>query len=203
MAMSVSAKKSSISLLFFSGLIAFCLALDVADIWQRNANPESLASLVCSIRPYLTLANVFFSKPVVEFAAQQCLQGNAQEPLFSIVFFMLKLNITVLLALGMFAYMAGSSQYENFRSDAQLKLLAEGGVYRRVKTGILIMAPLFIVLLILLSMFSLLDDPLKYPIGKFFFKGHENFAVLIVFLILSIFLSDIFTISKFYLKKSK
>lgn len=77
-------------------LIPF-LPIDGMQLLGKSYFPDSLGRLACSIFPYVNIAAIFIPAQLIHAASDQCLL-HAGEPAISIICFMLK--ITIVLVLG-------------------------------------------------------------------------------------------------------
>ena len=78
-------------------LIAPYFLLDGIALLGRDYFSQPLARFACFIQPYLIASKIFIPTQLIDYANAQCATGMLQEPALSITFFMLKINIAVLM----------------------------------------------------------------------------------------------------------
>ena len=76
------------------GYVAICFLLDAFDLWGRVHNPGLLGRFACFAAPMTFVATPVVSGNILAFIADSC-RDQAQEPTYSIIFFMLKLSFGV------------------------------------------------------------------------------------------------------------
>jgi hypothetical protein len=118
---------------FVISFLVFCIFLDLFETWARTYATGVLSDFVCTIRPYVSLADIAFSRSLIDFAADECRQGNPQEPTFLIVFFMFKLTLAVTLGFIAITYARARSHFQIPQKGLD-KLQKRGGLLKSMKT---------------------------------------------------------------------
>ena len=168
-------------------LICFCIAADLFVAWGRTHQLFQTAELACSFWPYMAPVKWMFSSALVQYAGTDCTLITVNEPTISIIFFMLKLNLTVLLV-GLFWLIRFVDNNQSAAvKEYILSNISDGGsLIKYLKQS-------FVVSVVFLPIFirCLMDTafaiyPSHYPTGVLYIKIMENIAVFAFYFIVEL-----------------
>lgn len=196
--------KSYFTLYFLAGIIVICMGIDIFVAWQRSHNLSEFGSFSCSMRPHLALVDWIVSPTLRAFVDKQCAQTIVVEPTFSIIFYMFKIYVTfIYTALYLLCVFLSANNYQIAKERMQKNFNDKNGVIETLKKASIGVFILLVGLYFCFTENAWLQNPTDYIIGKYYFKTRENFACLLIFmLLLFVTLTPYFTI-EYLIKKTK
>jgi len=113
-----------------------CVTLDFLDIGYGRRFPETLAHYLCPPPPITAIARPVMSAEILSALATRC-ADQPREPIFSIIFFMIKFSMAVVGILVMWLIVAFSPAHFFSGPDSYAERIKKNGVWKEVKTLVL------------------------------------------------------------------
>jgi hypothetical protein len=192
-------KKISSSVQLFIAFIIACIALDLFETWCRVSNPIFLKSISCAVRPFLFISDPLFSRQILEFAAAGCRTEATLEPLSSVIAFMIKLNLAVVILLPYWIYLlfARPSELLELRERQFQKYTKDGGIAKSIQSVAGTLIGLLLICVYLSLHIALKQSPEQYLAAMRYVKLAEDITASIVFMCMSAVLSHAYFVASY------
>jgi len=202
-------KNKPIDLMVIVWALSPFLILDWLELAGRFYSPETSKRFACSVLPFLKIAVIFIPLHLSQFATAQCV-GHPEEPTVSIVFFMLKVTLTLvaiaILSLWILVLPIRilPARLRKARTGAIEKIInnieKQGGVIPAFKN---LFPTLLGLALFCLYLYGTLDARPQYFKIDFTAKLREDFSCLILSITSALFTSYIVSLIIYRLNKRK